>query len=60
MGTGRAEGKNTVRAAGTLKEQAFVDFLDCLDTVLSGIIVLRLCISSTSNLLIVLETKAVT
>lgn len=26
MGTGRAEGKNTVRAAGSLEEQGFVDF----------------------------------
>lgn len=60
MGTGRAEGKNTVRTAGRLEERGFVDFSGCLDAVLSGIIVLHLCLSSASTLLIVWETKAAT
>lgn len=47
-----------MRAEGSLKEQGFVDFLGCLDTVLSGIIVLHLRLSSTPTLLIVLEMKA--
>lgn len=49
-----------MRAEGSLKEQGFVDFLGCLDAVLSGIIVLHLRLSSTPTLLIVLEMKAAT
>lgn len=60
MGTGRAEGKTTVRAAGSLEEQGFVDFLGCLDAALSGIVVLRLCLSSIPVLLIALKMKAAT
>lgn len=58
MGTGRAEGYNTARAAGSFEEQGFVDFfLGCLDAALSGIIVLHPCLSSAPTLLIALETK---
>lgn len=60
MGTGRTEGKNTVRAAGSLEEQGFGGFLGSLDAALSGIIVVCLCLSSAPTLLIVLETKAAT
>lgn len=59
MRTGRAEGKTTVRAVGSLEKQGSVDFGGCSDAVLSGILVLCLCLSNVPTLLIALEMKAV-
>lgn len=45
---------------GALRNEVLLIFLGCLDAVLSGIIVLHLCLSSAPTLLIVLEMKAAT